>query len=300
MCATRARASAPPTSSTCPSAARSSIRLTSDNVIHSFWVPQIGGKVDVIPGQPNYFRFTIEQHGALPRPVRRVLRPPARQHGRVRARRPARPVRAMGGGHTRNRRASPRRSSRRRVRWCSSGWRARAATRSAAPRPSAPSGPDLTDVASRAHARRGRAREQRAEPPAVDPRSPAIQAGRADAAGPDSRTTTCTKIVAYLDEPAGDPMTTTLPALPPRRRRRPASATKSSRRSGATTRGCSGSSPRSITSGSASGTSTRRFVFFFGSGLLALVMRAPARRTRHGHPAARGLQRVLHRCTARR
>jgi cytochrome c oxidase subunit 2 len=39
------------------------LRLTSDNVIHSFWVPQIGGKVDVIPGQPNYFRFTIERAG---------------------------------------------------------------------------------------------------------------------------------------------------------------------------------------------------------------------------------------------
>src|SRR4051794_20899329 len=39
------------------------VRLTSDNVIHSFWVPQIGGKVDLIPGQPNYFRFTIEHAG---------------------------------------------------------------------------------------------------------------------------------------------------------------------------------------------------------------------------------------------
>jgi cytochrome c oxidase subunit II len=39
------------------------IRLTSDNVIHSFWVPEIGGKVDVIPGQPNFFRFTIEHAG---------------------------------------------------------------------------------------------------------------------------------------------------------------------------------------------------------------------------------------------
>lgn len=39
------------------------LKLTSDNVIHSFWVPQIGGKVDVIPGQPNYFRFTIERAG---------------------------------------------------------------------------------------------------------------------------------------------------------------------------------------------------------------------------------------------
>ncbi len=39
------------------------IRLTSDNVIHSFWVPQIGGKVDLIPGQPNVFRFRIDTAG---------------------------------------------------------------------------------------------------------------------------------------------------------------------------------------------------------------------------------------------
>ncbi len=39
------------------------IRLTSTDVVHSFWVPQIGGKVDLIPGQPNYFRFTIEKSG---------------------------------------------------------------------------------------------------------------------------------------------------------------------------------------------------------------------------------------------
>jgi cytochrome c oxidase subunit 2 len=41
------------------------IRLTSDNVIHSFWVPEIGGKVDVIPGQANYFRFTVEHAGVF-------------------------------------------------------------------------------------------------------------------------------------------------------------------------------------------------------------------------------------------
>jgi cytochrome c oxidase subunit 2 len=30
------------------------IRLQSDDVIHSFWVPKLGGKTDVIPGQTNY------------------------------------------------------------------------------------------------------------------------------------------------------------------------------------------------------------------------------------------------------
>jgi cytochrome c oxidase subunit 2 len=39
------------------------IGLDSDNVIHSFWVPELAGKVDNIPGQHNTLRFTPEQAG---------------------------------------------------------------------------------------------------------------------------------------------------------------------------------------------------------------------------------------------
>jgi cytochrome c oxidase subunit 2 len=39
------------------------IRLTSDNVIHSFWVPQLASKVDTIPGQTNVLRFRPEKTG---------------------------------------------------------------------------------------------------------------------------------------------------------------------------------------------------------------------------------------------
>ena len=39
------------------------IRLTSDNVIHSFWVPELAGKQDAVPGQPNHLRFTPEATG---------------------------------------------------------------------------------------------------------------------------------------------------------------------------------------------------------------------------------------------
>jgi len=39
------------------------IRLTSDNVIHSFWVPQLAGKEDAIPGQVNQLRFTADDVG---------------------------------------------------------------------------------------------------------------------------------------------------------------------------------------------------------------------------------------------
>ncbi|HEY1280940.1 MAG TPA: cytochrome c oxidase subunit II [Acidimicrobiales bacterium] len=39
------------------------VTLTSDNVIHSFWVPQLAGKVDVIPGQTNHLSFLPERAG---------------------------------------------------------------------------------------------------------------------------------------------------------------------------------------------------------------------------------------------
>jgi cytochrome c oxidase subunit 2 len=39
------------------------LHLTSDNVIHSFWVPQLAGKMDTIPGQPNDLRFTADSEG---------------------------------------------------------------------------------------------------------------------------------------------------------------------------------------------------------------------------------------------
>jgi cytochrome c oxidase subunit 2 len=42
-------------------------RLNSDDVIHSFWVPQLAGKEDVIPGQPNHLRFTPETAGTYAR-----------------------------------------------------------------------------------------------------------------------------------------------------------------------------------------------------------------------------------------
>ena len=39
------------------------IRLTSDNVIHSFWVPELAGKEDAVPGQVNNLRFTANEVG---------------------------------------------------------------------------------------------------------------------------------------------------------------------------------------------------------------------------------------------
>jgi cytochrome c oxidase subunit 2 len=39
------------------------IGLDSDNVIHSFWVPQLAGKEDLIPGQHNTLRFKVTKAG---------------------------------------------------------------------------------------------------------------------------------------------------------------------------------------------------------------------------------------------
>ncbi len=39
------------------------LALTSDNVIHSFWVPRLAGKRDLVPGRTQYIWFTPEQPG---------------------------------------------------------------------------------------------------------------------------------------------------------------------------------------------------------------------------------------------
>jgi cytochrome c oxidase subunit 2 len=45
--------SSPPTSCTCRSAGPALIELEAEDVIHSFWVPNLGGKQDLIPGRLN-------------------------------------------------------------------------------------------------------------------------------------------------------------------------------------------------------------------------------------------------------
>ena len=37
------------------------LTLTSNNVIHSFWVPELAGKKDVVPGHPNTLTIEAEQ-----------------------------------------------------------------------------------------------------------------------------------------------------------------------------------------------------------------------------------------------
>jgi len=39
------------------------VAITSTDVIHSFWVPQLGGKMDAIPGHPNLHRLMADEPG---------------------------------------------------------------------------------------------------------------------------------------------------------------------------------------------------------------------------------------------
>ena len=54
---------------------------TTADVIHSFWVPQLNRKIDMIPGQRNRILLYADTARQVPRPVLAVLRPPAREHG---------------------------------------------------------------------------------------------------------------------------------------------------------------------------------------------------------------------------
>ena len=64
-----------------PADRRSEIVLTSDTVIHSFWVPALGGKMDMIPGRETRMSLLPDGTRHLPRPMHRVLRRVARADG---------------------------------------------------------------------------------------------------------------------------------------------------------------------------------------------------------------------------
>ena len=91
------------------------IQLRGGDVIHSFWVPALTGKTDTIPGRNNVTWMQADKPGPLPRSVHRVLRPPARQHGRLHPCGCARRFRAMaadaGEGRDHVGRRGARRSS---------------------------------------------------------------------------------------------------------------------------------------------------------------------------------------------
>ena len=57
------------------------LSITSEDVIHSFWVPRLAGKIDAIPGHVNVLRLQADVPGIYARRLRRILRRGARAHG---------------------------------------------------------------------------------------------------------------------------------------------------------------------------------------------------------------------------
>ena len=54
--------------------------LESADVIHSFWVPGLHGKMQLIPGRQNYLRIQASEARDIPRPMHPILRRTTRPH----------------------------------------------------------------------------------------------------------------------------------------------------------------------------------------------------------------------------
>ena len=52
------------------------LEITASDVIHSWWIPKLGGKADAVPGYVNktWFKIPRGKEGAYTRPVRRAVR----------------------------------------------------------------------------------------------------------------------------------------------------------------------------------------------------------------------------------
>ena len=72
-----------------PTDTRVDVVGTTADVIHSFWVPELNRKIDLIPGRTEPILLDADEPGRLPRPVRRVLRRSSTRTWRVDGRRGA-------------------------------------------------------------------------------------------------------------------------------------------------------------------------------------------------------------------
>ena len=86
--------------------------IVSQDVVHSWWIPKLGGKFQAVPGYHNYTWFKIHKPGVYTRPVRRPLRARARAHDRHRQGRSAGAVRSVAGLPEEADRRSQRRAGR--------------------------------------------------------------------------------------------------------------------------------------------------------------------------------------------
>ena len=74
------------------------LKLQSADVAHSFWVPRLAGKTDLIPNRVNEMWMDPHEPGLYLGPVRGVLRHAARQDAAARLRAHARGLRPLGRG----------------------------------------------------------------------------------------------------------------------------------------------------------------------------------------------------------
>ena len=125
------------------------LELAAADVIHSFWVPNLAGKQDLIPGRDNDLTFTAERAGHLSRPMRGVLRPAARAHGAAGVAEPPERLRALAHRPARRRPRRPRTRSSGGPRVAHEQGLRAPATRCAAPPPPARSGRTSPMSASR-------------------------------------------------------------------------------------------------------------------------------------------------------
>ena len=75
-----------------------SLDIVSSDVVHSWWIPELGGKFQAVPGLPQLHVVQDPQARDLPRPVRDPLRPRPRADDRDGARGAAGAVRRLAGG----------------------------------------------------------------------------------------------------------------------------------------------------------------------------------------------------------
>ena len=74
------------------------LKLLSADTDHSFWVPELAGKIDLIPNHANEMWMDPHACGRVSRPVRAILRNAARQNAAARIRGQPRGFRRMGAG----------------------------------------------------------------------------------------------------------------------------------------------------------------------------------------------------------
>ena len=88
------------------------IKLLSADTDHSFWVPRLAGKTDLIPNHPNDMWIEPHETGSLPGPMRAILRNAACQDAAARLCAVARGFRPLGSGSSVSRRFGRRRFAR--------------------------------------------------------------------------------------------------------------------------------------------------------------------------------------------